>query len=296
MIIVRAPLRINFLGGGSDFEEVFKLLGGAVFGTTINLYVYISAASIPPFAKEKFRFTYRISESVDHPLQIKHPVVRTLLLERKDIPALNLATMSDVPGNSGLGSSSSFTVALIELLNVIQRTRMDKLTLASEAIRVERNVLNEKGGWQDQYHAAHGGLTHYEFDTAGDVRISSIPESDPVVDLLNQSMLLIPLAGERQSSDLSEKYIRSIRNSNNLELAKENGDLARYTFQKFLKSNLPPVEKIDLLAEAMKKAWEIKVKTNPDASLQQAITLINQGISAGALAGKLCGAGQHGGH
>ena len=294
VILVKSPLRVNFLGGGSDFEEIFTRQGGAVFGTSIDLYVYLSAALVPPFASEKFRFTYRKTESVNDALEFEHPVVRETFSEQKWLPPLNLATMSDVPGNSGLGSSSSFTVGLIKLLSRLQKSGIPPSAIASEAIRIERKVLGEVGGWQDQLHAAHGGVNLFEFLRDGTVKIKKISSNDEVIKLLNNSMFLVPLVGERSSSQLSSKYIRDVDNDRYLELVLENSHLARQLAEDFTNEDFSASKKIKSLGVAMRRAWAIKLETNPSVELSQADNLIKKGIDAGALAGKLCGAGESG--
>ena len=137
MITVKTPLRVNFLGGGSDFPEVFRAQGGSVFGASIDLSVYLAASLIPPFANERFRFTYRKTESVQNAIEFEHPVVRQIFFENPWLPPLNLATMSDVPGNSGLGSSSSFTVGLIKLISTLNGKNLSSTSIAKNAIRIE---------------------------------------------------------------------------------------------------------------------------------------------------------------
>ncbi len=294
MLVSKTPLRINFLGGGSDFPEVFNLQGGAVFGTAINLSVYLSASLIPPFASEKFRFTYRKTESVVFASEFEHPVVRHLLNENNWLPPLNLATMSDVPGNSGLGSSSSFTVALIHIISHIRGLALPALDIAKQAIRVEREILKEAGGWQDQLHAANGGLSLYTFAPNGEISTDSVAGSDASIDLLNQSMLLIPLGGARDSSELSNRYKQGLTQANYLRLIKENSELAISTLQIFKEKRITPYEKLTFLGSAMRRAWEIKLATSPNANLSEADLLIRRGVASGALAGKLCGAGESG--
>jgi D-glycero-alpha-D-manno-heptose-7-phosphate kinase len=294
MLVAKSPLRINFLGGGSDFPEVFSLQGGAVFGAAINLSVYLSASLIPPFASEKFRFTYRKTESVIEATEFEHPVVRHLLCENTWLPPLNLATMSDVPGNSGLGSSSSFTVSLVHLISHIKGLTLQPIDIAKEAIRVERHILKEAGGWQDQLHASNGGLSLYTFGPDGEIGIDSVLENDPVIDLLNESMLLIPVGGARDSSELSKRYRQGLGQRNFLQMIKENSELALTTSRVFKNEFLEPNDKITYLGKAMRRAWHIKVETSPNANLLEADLLISKGVASGALAGKLCGAGESG--
>jgi D-glycero-alpha-D-manno-heptose-7-phosphate kinase len=295
MITVRSPLRISFLGGGSDFEEFFSQNTGAVFGATVDLYVYLSGALIPPFARERFRFTYRKSESVIDPRDFEHPVARTLMAKwQEKLPPLNLATMSDVPGNSGLGSSSAFVVGMLKMLNEVMAIEVTESSLAMEAIQLERKELAESGGWQDQLFAAHGGLTLFEFTKEGEVKVNSVPEGVVRDSALNDFMLLVPLVGNRQSGGLSDKYLRGISELAKARLIAENANLAKDTFEVFMSDHFTDEYKIECLGEAIRRGWEIKIETSPDAELNEAARLIELGISAGAIAGKLCGAGESG--
>ena len=294
MLTIKSPWRVNFLGGGSDFPEVFRAQGGSVFGASINLSVYLAASLIPPFANERFRFTYRRTESVQSAEEFQHPVVRKIFMENKSLPPLNLATMSDVPGNSGLGSSSSFTVGLIKLISTLNGREMSPMSMAKDAIRIERVELGEAGGWQDQFHAAHGGLSLYNFLRNDDVKTQIVPEENAVVELMNKSMLLIPFGKGRESSDLSHKFKDGLINQSNLKLIKENCELAQSIAKLFISSPLAPYKKLEILGDAMRRAWEIKLLTSPEAKLYEADLIISHALRNGALAGKLCGAGQSG--
>jgi D-glycero-alpha-D-manno-heptose-7-phosphate kinase len=294
MITVKTPLRVNFLGGGSDFPEVFRAQGGSVFGASIDLSVYLAASLIPPFANERFRFTYRKTESVQNAIEFEHPVVRQIFFENPWLPPLNLATMSDVPGNSGLGSSSSFTVGLIKLISTLNGKNLSSTSIAKNAIRIERIELNEAGGWQDQLHASNGGLSLYSFLQNDDIKVQTVPENNSAISLLNESMLLIPFGEARDSSDLSQKYKNGLTDKTFLQLIEENAELARTISSLFQSSLLPPNEVMEFLGEAMRRAWAIKLLTNPEASLFNADGIISKALGNGALAGKLCGAGQSG--
>jgi D-glycero-alpha-D-manno-heptose-7-phosphate kinase len=171
---------------------------------------------------------------------------------------------------------------------------MSQLELAAEAIQLERKVLAESGGWQDQLFASHGGLTLFEFTKQSYVNVKSVPESIASSSKLNEHILLVPLTGSRQSGSFSDKYLKGIREAGKASLITENAKLARETFETFMDARLSEDEKISRLGLAMRRAWDIKIETSPEAELQRAAQIIQLGISAGAIAGKLCGAGESG--
>ena len=170
MLIAKSPLRISFLGGGSDFPSYFQnsSIGGSVLGTSIARYVYVMIENQPLFEEVKFRVTYRKTDAAQDLESIKHPSVRESLKLRSWTSPLNIATMADLPGRSGLGSSSAFTVALNIALDKMQNRDLALSSkylydLAHRAIMIERIKLNEHGGYQDQFHSVFGGLRRYDF-------------------------------------------------------------------------------------------------------------------------------------
>jgi D-glycero-alpha-D-manno-heptose-7-phosphate kinase len=161
MILTRTPLRIGLLGGGTDIPDFYSSQKCLFFGGSINKYVYVISNKLSKFSQEKYRFTYRNTESVDEIEHFKHPVTREALKMYQQIDSINLATMSDIPGGTGLGSSSAFTVGLIKNLDSVVNIEKDPMDLAREAIFIERNVLRESGGVQDQIYSSVGGLRFY---------------------------------------------------------------------------------------------------------------------------------------
>jgi D-glycero-alpha-D-manno-heptose-7-phosphate kinase len=215
MIISKAPLRVSFIGGGSDYPEFFANNQGAVLGSSIDKYVYVTVAQLSKFAEEKFRFTYRQTESVKSIAELQHPVVREALSNYFPVvgsAGLNLGTLSDLPGNSGLGSSSSFTVALLLALQRIQNYEdTSSSLLASQAVRIERELLKEPGGWQDQYHASFGGLRLYEFFPSG-VKVGESLLNQSQLSELSAYFLLVKVGGSRNSKDFAHQTSLNVRN------------------------------------------------------------------------------------
>ena len=161
--ISKSPLRVSFFGGGTDYPLYFHEYPGAVLGTSIDKFIYTIALPMAEFAENRFRITYRIVEAVDRIEDIKHNVIRTTLLHLGYDQPLNIAIISDLPGNSGLGSSSSFTVGFVRLMEHLRGRSITKFDLFRRAVHVERDLLKENVGIQDQIHAAFGGLNLYKF-------------------------------------------------------------------------------------------------------------------------------------
>ena len=163
LAISKSPVRISYAGGGSDYQEFFRNQKSFVVNAAINKFVYFFSLPQWPLAEDKFRFTYRHTESVSTPLAIEHPVIKKLLLNMNWSSPLNMATMADVPGQSGLGSSSAFSAAAIQNLYLRKGIEIKHSELAKATINLERIQLNESGGWQDQLATSIGGLHGYSF-------------------------------------------------------------------------------------------------------------------------------------
>lgn len=290
MIITKTPLRVSFIGGGSDFEDFFSNRLGYVLGTTITKYVFVFLHPLPPFAPENFRFTYRVTESVSSASEFKHPVMRqTLPLFDWEEPT-NFATMSDMPGSSGLGSSSSFAVGLINAIHHSKNIHLSEDNLAQLAIKVERKLIGEPGGYQDQYHAAFGGLRLYEFKSHEKVNANRIA-NDTFVKMLSNSMFLIPLGSKRDSSIYASKTMASIKDNSNFAKVEEIAQTAKNVGNSINKTSNPE-EALRILADGINIGWRLKSEIGQE---QQSISdLIEKLKNFGALAGKLCGAGGSG--
>ena len=295
MIISKTPLRVSFLGGGSDYKGFFEETPGCVLGSTINQYVYITLMPLPVFAEEKFRFTYRITESVDEVEEFKHPVVREVLKRTKDLIPFNIATMANLPGRSGLGSSSSFTVGLINALETFLEKEIDPKYLAEAAINIERNALEENGGYQDQYHAAYGGLRSYRFETNNRVDTSKVIEDIAFIELLSSTLILVPVSGERDSSTFAKITEDSILNSVKHSLIKELANNALSVSEFLLDPNNSPSDKLRRLYDEVNTGWQLKEEISGPYANQLIIKeMIKKFKNLGATAGRLCGAGGSG--
>jgi D-glycero-alpha-D-manno-heptose-7-phosphate kinase len=290
MIVTKTPLRVSFIGGGTDYKQFFQYHPGFVLGCTVNLNVYVSLLKLPEFAREQFRFTYRRTESVMSIAEIKHPVTRSLLQLHKWETPLNIATMADVPGSSGLGSSSAFTVGLELALQSFRGVIVNPKELAKTAIQIERGILLESGGFQDQYHAAFGGFRSYEFHEDS-CKVSENLFNQDHLDDLSRYFTLVFVGNSRDSNFFARATSK---------FALENSDLLKIvskTAQKVI-SNIKNKSSMNEVAQelffAIDESWEIKKKYSKQIQSKIIESAIQAGKNSGALVAKLCGAGGSG--
>jgi D-glycero-alpha-D-manno-heptose-7-phosphate kinase len=288
----RTPLRISLFGGGTDYPSYFRENRGAVVGSTINKYVYIVALPLSSFAEQRYRISYRTTESVQRIEDIAHPVIRTCLLHYGYKDPLNIATMSDFPGGTGLGSSSAFTVGFLNLLFGLQSRRMTNYELARQAIQVEHDLLNENVGIQDQLHATFGGLARYEFQ-GEQFSIHPLRVSSSRYERLSLSLLLVFTGRTRHASAVledQEERTKSGRNSENLlrmyEMALEGSSI--------LEESGNDDECLRRLGKLLNESWKLKRQLSAHISDSAIDSLYDQGMRLGAWGGKLCGAGAGG--
>jgi D-glycero-alpha-D-manno-heptose-7-phosphate kinase len=292
--VAKAPMRISFIGGGSDFTTFYSKspVPGRVLGTTINKFVYVMASEHPEFEPFKYKFTYRKTEEVNEIDAFEHPVVRATLQKLDWNTPLNIATMASLPGRSGLGSSSAFTVALLAALNQQDEfSDRDRERLAVEAIDVERNRLNEGGGVQDQYHAAFGGFRLYEFKK-NSTTIHPRSDDTEFLKLLDNSLYLVATGSPRSSHFHSSKAENRISEEKVFSNLVRMSELARETFMMIGNSNTPE-KKMEFLKNGLRESWQLKEKNGVmlSAETQKILELAS---SLGADSFKLCGAGGSG--
>lgn len=290
MIVGSAPLRVSLLGGGSDVPSFFVDHVGAVLGGSINLRVYVCVIKMVEFADYPFRFTYRQVDNANVKSEIKHPVWRTLLESRPEIKRINAATFSDIPGNSGLGSSSSFTVAAIAALNGYLGIEWGNERISNEAIRVERVELAESGGWQDQLHATYGGFRLYTL-SGENVTIGEELLTTEERRLLNKSSILVKIGQGRKSSEFHSSADVQISKTRGSDLDSQ-AKLAIHGAE-ILSAEREWSSKLDSICELMLENWQIK-KSFFARSATGVDELIAFGLNNGAKSAKLCGAGGSG--
>ncbi len=174
MIITKTPYRISFFGGGSDYPSWYKKNGGAVLSTTIDKYIYISCRFSPGYFKHNYRIVWRKIENVKRVKQINHRAVRELLKHLKIKPGLEIHYYGDLPARSGMGSSSSFTVGLMNALHRVKKAKLTKSKLANKSIFFEQKVLKEVVGSQDQTSASFGGFNKITFKKNNSINVKKI--------------------------------------------------------------------------------------------------------------------------
>lgn len=292
--VAKAPMRISFIGGGTDFKSFYSRseVPGRVLGTTINKYVYVMASEHPSFEPFKYKFTYRKTEEVNDIQTFEHPVVRATLQKLNWKTPLNLATMASLPGRSGLGSSSAFTVALLAALNS-KNISLDeeREALALEAIEIERSLLNEPGGVQDQYHSALGGFRLYEFEK-DKTRIHPKSANRDFLKLLDNSLYLVASGPERSSHAHATKIEEGISDSKVYSNLVKMSELALETYLE-IENSRSPEEKLETLKRGLRESWDLKKRIGVNLS-PKTLEIVKLGASLGADSFKLCGAGGSG--
>lgn len=287
MIITRTPLRLSFFGGGTDFPEFFHHEGGAVVSAAINRYSY---QIVSEFASRLFDYALRISysrgELVNSVEDIEHPVFRACLkrcgLERD----VELHVATDLPAFTGLGSSSSFTVGLLHALHSFKGDRVLPAYLAKEAVYIEREVLGECVGFQDQYAAAFGGFNLIEFPQMGEPCVSHVSISLKNLELLQNNLLLLFTNIKRKAVEIEKSKLSAMRSR----------DLALKRIRDMALESVPLFETssdLDLVAlgNLLNEAWNLKKSLSPMVTNLDIDEYYLRAKKSGAIAGKILGAG-----
>jgi D-glycero-alpha-D-manno-heptose-7-phosphate kinase len=288
MWVSKTPLRASFLGGGTDYPSHFRSHPGAVLGGTIDKYVFIQALPLAAIAEQKFRVTYRTTESVDRVEDIRHPVIRETLKLHNWTDPLNIATMSDLPGGTGLGSSSAFTVGFINLVHRLKGTELTRYELARQAIHMEQDILKENVGVQDQIHAAFGGLSRYEF--SGDqISIQPLRLTTNRLGLLNASMLLVYTGSERSASTVLATQETRTKAGDNAAYLREMYDMTSEG-ARILEEDGVDATALARFGDLLNHGWDLKRNLGA-VSNPQIDSIYLKGRDMGAWGGKLLGAG-----
>ena len=283
MIISRTPFRISFFGGGSDFPEFYKDHPGCTLSATIDKYCYLSLHYLSPFFKFRFRASYAKTETVLDATEFQHPLIRECLRYLPTGHGLEISHVSDLPGRTGLGTSSSFTVGLLKALHAIRAEKTSAEKLAKEAILIERQRVGDIGGHQDQYAAAYGGFLRIDYQGA-DVRTKRIVLSPGRLANFKQYLQLFFMGTERTSEAiLSDQQKRTALNIPALERIAEMANRA----QSILEQGPDLLEFGKLLAET----WRLKRGLANGISNSVVDQAYDAARAAGALGGKLLGAG-----
>jgi D-glycero-alpha-D-manno-heptose-7-phosphate kinase len=285
VIISRTPFRISLFGGGTDYPAWFREHGGAVVGAAIDKYCYISVRRLPPFFEHRSRIVYSQVELVREVSEIQHPAVRGILTDLGVSDNLEIHHDADLPARSGLGSSSSFTVGLLNALAALNNRMCSRRQLASEAIRIEQDVLKESVGCQDQVWAAFGGFNRIDFFPDGAFSVTPVIIPPERRDELLRSTMLFFTGFSRIASKIAEEQISNIGNSaSQLRAMRSMVDRA----VDILSDRRSPIAE---LGELLHEAWLLKRRLSNGVSNPQIDEIYEAGRAAGAIGGKLLGAG-----
>lgn len=284
MIITKTPFRMSFFGGGTDMESFFREYGGAVLSTTFDKYCYVNVRHLPRFFDYSTELSYSKIERVDSVDDIEHPAVRNAM-KMLDMHEIRLTYEADLPARSGLGTSSSFAVGMLNAFYALKGKYADKKKLADEAIYLERVLCREAGGWQDQIAAAFGGFNRINFNTDGTYEVMPLIIHPERKKLLNDNLLMFFTGFTRFSSDLQKAnkvgYAEKIAQMR--EILALVDDAERVLTDK--QSNL------DEFGRLLDRTWRLKRQTGGAITTNCIDALYEKGIEAGALGGKLLGAG-----
>jgi len=287
VIITRTPLRVSFFGGGSDFPEFFHEEGGAVVSAAINRYSYQIVSEFPSSLFDyAIRISYSRGELVKSVEEIQHPVFRACLQRcgfKRDVE-LHVAT--DLPAFTGLGSSSSFTVGLLHALHAFKGDRVLPSHLAQEAVYIEREVLRECVGLQDQYAAAYGGFNLMEFPKKGEPKVSHVSISLGNLEFLQKNLLLIFTKIKRKAVEIEKSKIHSMTKQN--AALRRIRDMALESVRLF--ESKGPLD-LNALGKLLEEGWELKKSLSPLVSNPEIDEYYARAKKAGATAGKILGAG-----
>ena len=284
MIISRTPFRISFFGGGTDFPKWYNEHGGKVISTTINKYCYISVRHLPPFFEYNYRLRYFLKEEVKKISAIKHPSIRETIKFINFKNNLEVVHHADLPAQSGLGASSSFTVGLLNSLTALQGKRISKKNLGMNAINIEQKRIKEWVGSQDQMAAAFGGFNIINFDSSK-IEVVPVPSTNKNLSKLEQSIFLLFSGHPRAAQAIEKKKINNLKA--NTILLKEISKITDIAEQKLYSSK----NIISDFSELMEKYWWHKKKLSDEVSNNKIDKILNIAKKNGAYSGKLVGAG-----
>ena len=284
MVITSTPLRISFFGGGTDYPVWYRQYGGSVLATTINKCCYITCRRLPPFFEYHSRVSYSKVENVRRNDAIEHPSVRGCLQFLGVDEGLEIHHVADLPARTGLGTSSAFTVGLLLGLYALQDRMRDKQGLAADAIQVEQELLQEAVGAQDQVSAAYGGFNRINFQTDGSIEVKRILTAPSRLAELEEHLALYFTGFARTASEIAQEQVRmtpqrTVELNNMLQLVNEAESVV---------TSPGPLEEFGRL---LHESWQIKRSLTQRITNSNIDAIYEAGLSAGALGGKLLGAG-----
>lgn len=284
MVIVQTPVRISFFGGGTDYPVWFRENSGSVLATTIDKYTYIQCRKLNAFHDHKHRIIYSKMEDVLNIEDIRHPAVREAFRFMNVTDGIEMHHDSDLPARSGMGSSSSFVVGLLHALHALRGEMIDKETLAKQAIHVEQNLIKENVGCQDQIMAAYGGFNLVNFNTDGSFTVQPVTLRKERLNDLRSHVLLLYTGMRRVASEVAAEQIKNTPNRR-AELT---------AIQQMVGEGLKILTgggAITDFGKLLHESWQMKRQISSKISTSEIDDLYAVGRSAGAIGGKLLGAG-----
>lgn len=288
MIISRTPVRISLFGGGTDYREYYSNGSGAVIGTTIDKYIYVSINRLSDFFDYKIRVGYSKSELVNSVDQIVHPSVRECLRYKNVEGNLDIHIFADLPARTGLGSSSAFTVGFLHALYALEGKVATKERLATDALHVEQDMINENVGSQDQIHASYGGLNVIEFGP-GEFRVRPLIISGRKRQLLEDSIMIFYTSQTRYANEILKEQVERTRSRDNDTYLQKMHDMVYEAIDVI--SNEKDNSFIKSLGVMLDKSWKLKKSLSSQVSNSLIDDAYDQALQAGACGGKIAGAG-----
>lgn len=285
MIITRTPLRISFFGGGTDYPAWFREHGGAVLSTAIDKCCYITSRWLPPFFEYQSRVSYSRVENVNENNEIQHPSVRQCLQFLDITDGVEIHHVADLPARTGLGTSSAFTVGLLLSLYALKNQMRDKNSLAADAIHVEQDLIGEAVGSQDQISAAFGGFNRINFNRDNSFEVKRVLTAPARLAELEQNLALYFTGFSRIASEIAQEQLKvTPQKTRELQTMLQMVDEAEEILS-------DPRRSMDEFGRLLHEGWKVKRSLTQKISNSNIDEIYEAGLAAGALGGKLLGAG-----
>ena len=282
MLITKTPYRISFFGGGTDYPEWYHKNGGTFLSTTIDKYVYLTVRQLPSFSDSNYRIVWSKVETVNKISEIQHNVVREMLNNYKFKTGMEVHYQGDLPARSGMGSSSSFVVGLMNSFINIKKKNISKKNLAKKSIYFEQKTLKEVVGLQDQISATYGGFNKVDINQKGEFRIKKIKITKKIKEF-NKNLFLIFTGINRTANEIAGQYVN--------DLKKKESEMKEIFSQVKEGENLLLKNKFDDFGRLLHEGWKLKKRLGKVITNQKIDNLYNMSLRHGALGGKILGAG-----
>jgi D-glycero-alpha-D-manno-heptose-7-phosphate kinase len=288
MIITRTPFRISLFGGGTDYPEWFLKEGGEVITLAINRYCNVIVRFLPPYFNYNYRIRFFNEQKVKDIKNIHNPVVKEILKYLKfHNDKIEIVHQGDLPGLSGLGASSAFTVGALNALSKLKNIELNKKQLAKQAIYIERDLIGDKVGFQDQVITSYGGLNSIKFFKNKEFSVSTIKINNKIKKQIENNLILIYTGNQRFSSNITKVISKQILENKSDSLLSEMAIATKEAKKLFKSSSLD----LNVFADLMNYSWERKKKLASVITNNQIEKIYEYGLSNGAYGGKLLGAG-----